>query len=514
MVIAIGLIIILFILLLYVSYKRTLYQSYYRYADKEWKSAEALIVKKDEELKRETQNLKNKLDEIAYMNPITHIYNMDYFIEQGDLLLSKETGNAYTVITFSIANMSKINYTFGTREADKVVYYIAQKLKEKENHHLYAHLQSNLFGVLMENAIKLQIQDEISLITQWAKEYSTHIDVELAFGIYTSRTDSDNTRFMIDNTIVAQKFVDMKECNYKYYNEDFEAQFIENKRMSEEMQEAMDNHKFIMYLQPIVDLKSFQITSAEGLVRWEYPGRGLLSPYAFLPIFEATTVIKKLDYYMWEEACRSIRRWMDNNIEPVPISVNVSPLHLQDDKFIDVIIGLLDKYLIDKNLFILEIPERGLMDSNFTIEPILDTISKKGLRMCIDDFGSLYSPLNLMKNNAIEAIKIDRRFIKSNASSPEGRSLIKYLIAMAKDAELMVITEGVETLEQADYLSKIGSDYGQGYFFSKPISLRAFDHLKKTMVEKIFPVNEFYPTFEQFKQDVDILEQLLSSKGN
>lgn len=279
------------------------------------------------------------------------------------------------------------------------------------------------------------------------------------------------------------------------------------------MEEALDNHKFIVYLQPMIDLHSYQIVSAEALVRWDYPGKGILSPYAFLPLFENTSLIQKLDYYMWEECCKVIRRWIDNKITPLPIAMNISPIHLQGTAFIDKLEQLMHSYLISKELLILELPERGVANATKEVMDIITKLREKNFSLCIDNFGSVHSPLNLLKDYPIERIKLDRSFLMKNSTSNEGLTILRYLIAMAKELDLTVITEGVESLQQANFLTDIGCDIAQGYFFAKPLSVRHFDQLNKSMLRNLYRPSEYYPTFEDFAKDVDILTQMMQRVG-
>ena len=315
-------------------------------------------------------------------------------------------------------------------------------------------------------------------------------------------------------TLLAQKAIkDPKHENYAYFTEELNRTYTENRLMSQEMEDALDAHKFIVYLQPLVDLHSYQIVSAEALVRWDYPGKGILSPYAFLPLFESSSLIQKLDYYMWEECCKVIRRWIDNKMTPLPISMNISPIHLQSPAFIDKLEQLLKKYLISKDLIILELPERGVANASRELAEIIVKLKEHGFSLCIDNFGSVHSPLNLLKDYPIERIKLDRSFLNRNSNSDEGLTILRYLIAMAKELNLTVITEGVETMDQANFLTDIGCDIAQGYFFAKPLSVRLFDQLNKSMLRTLYRPSEYYPTFDDFEKDVDILTQMMQRVG-
>lgn len=457
-----------------------------------------------------------KLYTTAYTNAFTKLGNMDYFFERTQQLFQtpQEDGTIpkYTLICFNIQNIGKINELFGPTEGDNVVLHAAKCL-DKVGHRektIYAQIYSNLFGMIVKERSEEYILTQIDAITNLLLSYSENFKVLSSFGVYYIEDTSQSLMEMVNACMLAQKFVkNPEQCNYMFYSDALEADFKKNKQLSLEMEYAMEQHNFLMFLQPMVDLKTFRITSAEALVRWDYPGKGILSPYAFIPLFESTNLIQKLDYYMWEECFKTIRRWIDNKIEPTPIAMNVSPIHFQNTKFIDFLDGLCEHYLVDKKLLILELPERGISEASHDIRKIITTLKEHDYILCIDNFGSLNSPLNIMRDFPFDYIKIDRSFLNQNSDTEEGMSILRYLIAMAKEIGLTVITEGVETLEQTDLLGEIGSDVAQGYFFSKPVDLREFDQLNHSMVQKVYQSNEYHPTFEDLEKDLDLIDFML-----
>lgn len=492
----------------FLIYKLDLYKSYNDYhVDK----INTLETNLNEEQTINKDTLK-KLNKIAYTNPITKLGNIDYFMDEAQKLFEENPNFDFTMIAFNIQNIGKINQLFGPTEGDNVVIHAARSLRDigQRERHLFAHIYSNLFGMIVKEQSEEYILSQISELTRLLQNYSENFTVLSSFGIYHITDKTQPVMKMVNACMLAQKFVkDPEKCNYVFYTEELEANFIQNKQMSQEMEEALEQHKFLMYLQPMIDLKTFRIVSAEALVRWDYPGKGILSPYAFIPLFESTNLVQKLDYYMWEECLKTIRRWIDNKITPTPIAMNISPIHFQSTKFIDYLDELCEHYLIDKDLLILELPERGLSSGGAQIKEIITTLKDHDYTLCIDNFGSMNSPLNLLRDYPIDRIKIDRSFLNQNSDTEEGMAILRYLIAMAKEVGLTVITEGVETLEQTNLLGEIGSDIAQGYFFSKPVDLREFDQLSHSMVQRVYQSNEYYPTFDDLEKDLDLIAFML-----
>lgn len=465
----------------------------------------------------ELQSTIKELNDTAFTHTVTKIGNIDYFIDRCSSMFDRYPNSRFTIVGFSISNMGKINQIFGPSEGDKVMIYTADVLREcAMNGSPYAHVNSNLFGILFRDFNEEDVLKTVHAITAKLANYSPTFAVTASFGIYNidrERT-SDSLMDIMNCTLLAQKAIkDPKKQNYAYFTEELKRTYDENRQMNLEMEEALEQHKFIVYLQPMISLHSYQIISAEALIRWDYPGKGILSPYAFLPLFESSSLIQKLDYYVWEECCKVIRRWIDNKMTPLPISMNISPIHLQSTAFIDKLEQLLKSYLVSKDLLILELPERGVANASKEVAEIIRQLKERGFSLCIDNFGSVHSPLNLLKDYPIERIKLDRSFLNRNATSDEGLTILRYLVAMAKELDLIVITEGVESLEQANFLTDIGCDIAQGYFFAKPLTVRLFDQLNKSMLRTLYRPSEYYPTFEDFEKDVDILTQMMQRVG-
>lgn len=273
-----------------------------------------------EEQDRNSQTLE-KLNTVAYTNPITKLGNIDYFFESAHNLLVNNPLETYTLVAFNIQNIGTINQLFGPTEGDNVVIHAATSLKTvaEHEHFVYGQVYSNLFCMIVPLPPDQELLGYVQELTDLLLDYTENFSVLSSFGIYEIKDFKKPITEMINACMLAQKFVkDPEVCNYVIYSEEMEAKFLQNKKMSQEMEQALEQNKFFMHLQPIVDLRTFKIVSAEALVRWDYPGKGILSPFAFIPLFESTNLVQKLDYYMWEECLKTIRRWIDNYIEPTP----------------------------------------------------------------------------------------------------------------------------------------------------------------------------------------------------
>ena len=466
--------------------------------------------KKKEKQIAELEKSVEHLNETAYTDITTKIGNRDFFIKKMLERLDSEK-DAGILIGFGITNIGTVNRLYGPAEGDRLVRFAAQLLKQLEfGEGFCALVQSNLFALLLPEKEEGEAIEAVNRITEGIESASDIFTVKVSFGLYRITDKTERVSEMLSRMVLAQRSVQEKSGkNYAWFNEELRQKYEENVRMCQEMEKALDERKFVMYLQPMVDLHIYQIRGAEALVRWEHAEKGLLSPYAFLPAFENTNLMLKLDYYMWEEACRTIRRWIDNKLEPLPLMLNISPIHLSSDAFISVLSGMIERYKLKKEMFVLELPERALTSGGAQMKRMVTALAEGGFTLSVDNFGSMHSPVNLLRELPVRIVKLDRKFLTDNSEDEEGQTILRYLIAMAKELDLTVAVEGVETLEQVNFLTEIGCDMAQGYYFSKPVSLRDFDQLNKKIIRQGFRPTEYYPTFTDLENGEDIIEKMM-----
>lgn len=501
------LLILLIGIIIFLLVKLNTQNAYYSYKSDKLKKVEDDSTRKIQELEESVKYW----SKVAYTDITTKIGNRDYFIKNTIEQLEKNLGAAYTLIGFSISNLAKVNKLYGSSEGDRLINYVASRVRHHvSSDSVYAIVQTNLFAVLIKSQQEEDILKVVKDITYDVENCSDIFQIEVAFGIYRITDAKEKISEMLSRMVLAQREVEKSsDCNYAFFDYELNRKYEENRRMCTEMEKALDENKFVMYLQPMVDLHVFNISSAEALVRWEHEEKGILSPYAFLPIFENTNLMLKLDYYMWEEACKTLRRWIDNKMDPLPLMLNISPIHLTRDDFIQILSGLITRYKLQRDMFVLEIPERAFANGDRMVLNNVKELARQGYKLSIDNFGGLYSPVNLLRDLPLSMVKLDREFLSDNSEDEEGRTILRYLIAMAKELDLTVVTEGVESLKQVNFLAEIGCDIAQGYYFSKPLSLRDFDSLNKKVSRQGFRPNEYYPTFTDLNQGIDIMEKML-----
>ena len=240
------------------------------------------------------------------------------------------------------------------------------------------------------------------------------------------------------------------------------------------MHEALNHGDFVFYLQPKYSLKTRTIAGAEALVRWIHPGKGLIPPDSFIPLFERNGFVTEIDFYMLEQVCQKMRTWLDKNYNVVPISINLSRQHLQKEETLSKISEVVSKYEIPVNLLEFELTESAMFEKMVFLADFGQKLRKSGFSISIDDFGSGYSSLNMLKDVEVDVLKLDKAFFE-NENQERGNQVISKFIELSKSLHMKVVSEGVETQEQVDFLTEVGCDMVQGYYFARPMPADEFE---------------------------------------
>ncbi len=375
-------------------------------------------------------------------------------------------------IQLDIERFKMINERSGVEIGDELLKFINDCLSIICGDKMpFCRLTADVFMVVMTFKKKEEIVSFIRHIESMIVGYKG-LEYRLVFGIYIVEDRSMHTRRCGDNAALArQKMHGNALENIGWYNGTLKIELEKMQSIESDMYKALVKDEFLMYLQPKYSISTNRIIGAEALARWNHTKKGMISPADFIPVFEKNGFILKLDRLIWEKACIQIREWLDKGIEAVPISVNISREYIKSFDVVGYISGLVKKYNIPIKLLELEITES--VDS-FGVDEIVGNMKQAGFTMLMDDFGSGYSSLNMLKTTQFDVLKIDRGFLNEFMGSDRGRKIISHTISMSHDIGIDIIAEGVETLEQANFLEKCGCDMAQGFYYSKPIPADEF----------------------------------------
>ena len=283
---------------------------------------------------------------------------------------------------------------------------------------------------------------------------------------------------LLDRANFARKTVKTGDRqNYVYYDESIRSHLWEEKAIENRMQSALEDREFTVYYQPKVDLALGKIGCAEALVRWKTPGGSIIPPDRFIPVFEKKHMIDQLDQYVYEEVCRWLRRLLDSGKPALPVSVNVSRLQFYDQNFVDRYVEIRDKYAIPPELLELEFTESIAFDNAKLLLQTVGRLKKEGFSCSIDDFGKGYSSLGLLKNLPLDVLKIDSFFFDEGPDRNKDRIIVEGIVDLVKKFNIKTVAEGIESMEQVEYLKRIGCDYVQGYVFYRPMPQAEYEKL-------------------------------------
>lgn len=392
-----------------------------------------------------------------------------------NLLLSSSKDIGF--IQFDIRKFKIINDLYGEKFGDEVLYFVQEQLRDVcKEECFFINLRSDVFMVVTEYAEEKELVEFIDKLDARINVFK-NVKLQMSYGIYTVEDKEMELRQMEDRSAMARKAAKKNVLtNIVFYSEQFKDSLYNRKFIEENMQAAITERQFMMYLQPKYSIAKNEIIGAEALVRWKHPERGMIFPNDFIPIIEENGFIRKVDYYIWKEACSFIKKCEDQGFLSCPISVNVSRVHLSDDECIKVLSELINENGISKELLELEITESA-DDQQISMKAF--QLKEEGFTLLMDDFGSGYSSLNILLETPFDVIKLDRKFIENMIVSSKGRLILEQVVSMANKLELGLLAEGVETKEQVDLLQKIGCDQVQGYYYAKPMPEEEFFVLLK-----------------------------------
>ena len=425
-----------------------------------------------------------KEKEKAYSDSIAGVSSMVKFRIDVEPILSSERKQDYFALSIDIEQFKILNDLYGYEEGDKTIAYLGTVLKKRLNKDDYiSRSNADCFLILKKAKDFSEIEDYLkqvfSKIEADMEQYESHYKLILKAGIYKIVEDDFVLSSVMDKANIAKRNMEIgHESAYALYSEAMRQTAIEEKKMENDMEEALESGQFKVYLQPQVDLKTRMIVSAEALVRWMDSEKGVIPPFKFIPLFEKNGFICKLDYFVWEESIRTLAKWRDNGQHMVPISINLSRVDVQETGMIERTIELLEKYRIHPKWVKAELTESACLENDKLVMKKMELLKSYGLKVAIDDFGSGYSSLHMLKEMPIDILKIDKSFLTYGHEMQEkDEILIRDVVDLGKDLHMQIIVEGVETLEQSDFLEGIGCDIAQGYYYGKPMPIDEFEQL-------------------------------------
>lgn len=412
----------------------------------------------------------------ASHDSLTGLLNRDQFYEEVHDMVNKYPDTTFYLICSNIKDFKFINEIFGMEKGNQVLIKQAKLMASNPSERtICARLMNDRFALCLprEEFDEKRVADSIEELQREFTGNSFHLHTYM--GVYEIRDRDEAVRVMVDKAnIAADTIKNDFDCCVAYYDGHLLEISIEQRRLLGEFEPALQKDEFAMYLQPQVNCDGVA-KGAEALVRWVHPSRGILTPYAFIDILENAGLIYKLDLYIWEKAAQKLAEWKEKGYGSYHISVNISTKDFYIIDIYETFTGLISKYDIPASKLHLEITETTLMTDFEKNMNIIHKLQDVGFRVEIDDFGSGYSSLNMLKDISADVLKIDMGFLRESENEVKGQDILESIITLASKIGMDVITEGVETKKQLDMLTMMGCHEFQGYYFSKPVPVSEFE---------------------------------------
>lgn len=410
----------------------------------------------------------------ATHDTLTGIFTKEYLYEMIHKRFMEDPDGKYLVVFVDVKNFKIVNDIFGTQFGDYAIKCIANWISSDISENcIYGRLAGDTFGLCLpksdfdEKKIDMQMQDFIVVNGQMEHHVLIHL------GIYEVIDTSLEVSVMFDRAHMAlQHIKDEYNKHIAYYDDEMRKKVLWDQNISAQLSQAITLRQLRPYLQPISDNKG-NVVGCEALVRWIHPEYGFMPPGKFIPVFEKNGMIVEVDRYMWRCACEILSSWKKNGID-LFISVNISP---KDFYFMDVnseIKKLVKKYKIDPQKLRIEITESVMMDDVENRMEILREFRREGFIVEMDDFGSGFSSLNMLKDMPVDVLKIDMKFLGQSQDNVRSKTIVQNIINLTNDLNIESLTEGVETEIQYKALAQMGCRLFQGYYFAKPLPVEEF----------------------------------------
>ncbi len=440
-----------------------------------------------------------QLEKIAFVDTVTLGDTYNKFLVDAQGILTQCPHKKFHIIKFDIDNFKLLNDMYGFREGDEILVGINQLLSRMDSgRDLHARLSDDNF-IWLVNC--LTEEEAVSKIRQFNDAFQGTMSQDqkgyklgFTFGAYKIHPKNMDVDKIIDRAAMAHQSAKLLHADPKvvFYDEKIRNDAIRIKTIENMMYDALANREFVVYLQPKYNVSTSTIEGAEALVRWVRDGK-VIPPSEFISIFERNGFIVNMDMYVLEEVCRLQRKWLDMGLNPVPISINQSRSLVYSKDYVDKLYGVITRYDLPARLIEVELLETIIHDNVTELISIIRQLRRIGLLICIDDFGSGYSSLNMLKDFDVDVLKIDREFLNNAEISERAKYVLAQIITLAKGLKMIVVTEGVETEKQAGLLKELECDTAQGFFYARPMPCEQF--------EKLLSVPGRTRTFESSRED-------------
>lgn len=411
-------------------------------------------------------------------DPLTGLYTISEFHKRVRQWIRDNPGRRYRMQRYNIDRFRDINGIFGYKVGNRLLKDFGAYMRRFNSKDSFAaYLNADHFVRFCADD-SCTVQQCYNNFADSLANYALQMPIKLHMGVYDlCEPDCDSFTMSYKALLALQSIKGNLTRQIAYYEKGMMAVEAESQELLSEVQDAIREGQFEVWFQPQLSFADHRMIGAEALVRWRHPKRGMVSPATFIPMLEKSDCIGVVDRYVFDRVCSCIQSWSESKAPMVPISVNLSRNDVFKGNICDKLLEIMGQHRVSPQSVHLEITESAYIENTAFLSETLAQLHQAGFLVEMDDFGSGYSSLNILKDIPVDQLKLDMDFLKGSYDSPKGRAIVSAVINMAKALGLTVIAEGVETREQAEMLAEFGCDQMQGYYFSKPIGEAEFAQL-------------------------------------
>ncbi|RHX86060.1 putative bifunctional diguanylate cyclase/phosphodiesterase [Leptospira stimsonii] len=432
-----------------------------------------------------------KLDEVinylSNYDPLTSLPNKDSFVEKIHSEIKNANSDSLAIVSFGIYKWKDIKNTFGNHASDLFLRFVSKRLSDLSNDSiLLGRTGESEFSILfpasknVESETETRVAEILENFKQPIPIAGEEIYPNLKAGISLFPIDGTSAEQLLWKSEAALQGSIALDRDFDFFTSELNDKLKEKLTLEKELRDALSKDQFLVVYQPKVNLKTGQIVGMEALVRWKHPNLGLVSPLQFIPLAEETGLIIPLGELVLRKACDDLQDWKKRGNPAFRVSVNLSPIQFRKKFLTETILRILEETNTAPQELELEITESALAgDPSLTLD-VLNSLHRSGITLSLDDFGTGYSSLSSLSQYPIHTLKIDQSFVRGLSTDSSSESIVRTILALAESLSLTTVAEGIETEEQKRLLTAQGCEMGQGFLFSKPLSITDLEFLSKS----------------------------------
>ena len=430
------------------------------------------------DLESKVQERTRQIENMIYFNVLTGLPNRGYLLEIIRRQLNQK--QKFALLCFDCDEFQGINNCFGYDVGDSLLLAIRDRVKSCLGaNDVLAHLEEDNFCVFVPNIeAKSQVERLRDIIFDscthpfWVEDQEIYINISM--GIVYSETSDISAILALRQARTASYWAkNQGKARSRFFQEEMFQATNRKLQLARDLRRSIENDEFLVYYQPIIDLRPHCVSGFEALIRWQHPQEGLISPSEFIPFLEETGLIIPVGMIVLEKACLQLKQFQSYGFSNLKISVNLSAVQFTNPNLLAEIESILDKTKIDPSCLKLEITESVVMENPDTTVNLLREFRSRGIQLSLDDFGTGYSSLSYLQQFPVDSLKIDRAFVNLLDAAEQNIEIIRAIIYLGQVLGMTITAEGMETLSQVKTLRKLGCEQGQGYFFAKPMAAEA-----------------------------------------